>query len=135
MKLNNTPQTNGYTMKVDEHRPFLKPEDIYALAHKDVSKRKALDRLNRGHKTTVTYTDCPTPHHTAVNEVNADAPAKQNTAEPTDNFFNAVGHPKHLAKKAAYPGSKPPPSNELVLAPCCKHWKKGRQTDMDYRID
>ena len=53
LQLNNTPHTNGYTLKVEQRRPRLKPEDIYALAHKDVSERDALDRLNRGDKTTV----------------------------------------------------------------------------------
>ena len=72
LKLNNTPHTNGHTMKVEQRRPRLKPEDIYALAYKDVSKREALDRLNRGDKTTVTYTHRPSPHKTAVNAVNAD---------------------------------------------------------------
>ena len=52
LQLNNTPHGNGYTMKVEQRRPCLKPEDIYALAHKDVSKREALDCLNEGDKTT-----------------------------------------------------------------------------------
>ena len=56
LKLNNTPHTRGYTMKVEQRRPRLKPEDIYALAHKNVSKREPLERLNKGDKTTVTYT-------------------------------------------------------------------------------
>ena len=55
LQLNNTRQPNGYTRKVEQRRPRLKPEDIYALAHKDVSDREALDRLNRGDKTTVTF--------------------------------------------------------------------------------
>ena len=56
LPLNNTPHTNGYTMKVEQRWPRLKPEDICALAHKDISEREALDRVNRGDKTTVTYT-------------------------------------------------------------------------------
>ena len=61
LQLNNTPNTNGYTIKVEQWRPRLKPEDIYALAHKDVSEREALDRLNRGDKTKATYTHRPSP--------------------------------------------------------------------------
>ena len=47
LQLNNTPHTRGYIMRVVQHRPRLQPEDIYALAHKDVSEREALDRVNR----------------------------------------------------------------------------------------
>ena len=59
LELNNTPHTRGYTMKVEQRRPCLKPEDIYALAHKNVSEREALERLNKGDTTTVTYTHRP----------------------------------------------------------------------------
>ena len=59
LKLNNTPHTRGYTMKVKQRRPRLRPEEIYALAHKSVSEREALERLNKGDKTTVTYTHRP----------------------------------------------------------------------------
>ena len=45
LQLNMTSHTNGYTLKVEQHKPCLKPEHIYALAHKDVSEREALDRL------------------------------------------------------------------------------------------
>ena len=34
LHLNNTPHTRDYTMKVEQCRPRLEPEDIYALAHK-----------------------------------------------------------------------------------------------------
>ena len=34
LRLNKTPQTNGHTMKVDQCRPRLEREDIYALAYK-----------------------------------------------------------------------------------------------------
>ena len=51
LQLNNTPHTRGYTMKVEQRRPRLQPEDIDAVAHKDVSEREALQRLNRGDKT------------------------------------------------------------------------------------
>ena len=66
VQLNNTPHTRGYTMKVEQRRPRLQPEDIYALAHKDVSEREALDLFNRGDKTTVTYTHRPSPNKTAL---------------------------------------------------------------------
>ena len=46
LKLNNTPHTNDHTMKVEQRRPRLKPEDVYALVYKEVSKREALDRLH-----------------------------------------------------------------------------------------
>ena len=59
LQLNNTPHTRGYTMKVQQRRPPLKPEEIYALAHKSVSEREALERLNKRDKTTVTYTHRP----------------------------------------------------------------------------
>ena len=59
LKLNNTPHTRGYTMKVGQRRPRLEPAEIYALAHKSVSEREALERLNKGDKTTVTYTHRP----------------------------------------------------------------------------
>ena len=62
MQLNSRPHTNSYTMQVEQSRPRLKPEDIYALAHKDVSEREPLDGLNRGDETTVTYTRHPCPH-------------------------------------------------------------------------
>ena len=116
-QLSNTPDTNGYTMKVEQGRPRLKPEDIYALAHKDVSKREALDSLNQGDKTTMTYTHRPSPHKTAVNAVNEHALANPNTAEPTDTSVNAVRHSKSPAKETADPGSKLPPSNHPVWVP------------------
>ena len=47
LQLNNTPQRNGHTMRVEKLRPGFKPEDIYALAYKDVLKREALHRLSR----------------------------------------------------------------------------------------
>ena len=121
LQLNNTPHTNGYTMKVDQRRPRLKHEDIYALPRKDVSKREPLDRLNRGDMTTVTYTHCPSPLKTAVNAVNANATADPNTAEPTDTFVNAVGHPKTPAKETADHRCKSQPSNQPVWVPCSKH--------------
>ena len=46
MLFNKTPHTNSYSMRVEQRRPCVKPNDIYALAHKDVSEREALDRLN-----------------------------------------------------------------------------------------
>ena len=52
LKLNNTPHTSGYTMKVEQRRPRLKPAEIYALVAKSVSERQALERLNKGDKTT-----------------------------------------------------------------------------------
>ena len=54
LQLNNARHTRGYTMRVEQRRPRLKPDDIYALAHKKVSEREALERLNKGDKTTVT---------------------------------------------------------------------------------
>ena len=104
LQLSKRPHTNGYTMKVEQRRPRLQPEDIYALAHKDVSEREPLDRLNRGDKTTVTYTLRPSPHKAAVNAVNVDTTTDPNTAEPTDTSVNAVGHPRPLSKKTADPG-------------------------------
>ena len=56
LQRNNTPHRRGYTMKVEQRRPRLKPDDIYGIAHKNVSGREALERLNKGDKTTVTYT-------------------------------------------------------------------------------
>ena len=140
LQLNSTPHTSGHTMKVEKCRPRLQPEDIYALAYKDVSERKALERLNQGDKTTVTYTYCPSPRKTAVNAVNVDATTNPNAAKLTDTSVNAVGHPKPTAKKTADPSSstprsKPPPSNQPVCILCSKHWKKRKQTNMDYRID
>ena len=131
MQLNNTPHTRGYTMKVEERRPPLKPEDIYALVHTNVSERKAPERLNKGEKTTVTYTHRPSYNRTAVNAVNADAMPDPNTAEPADTSYNTVGHPKPPAKKTIYPGPKPPPS---FWVPCSKHWKTRKQTDMDHHL-
>ena len=72
----------------------LKPAEIYALAHKSVSEREALERLNKGDKTTVTYTHRPSHNKTAVNAVNADATADPDTSEPADTSVNAVGHSK-----------------------------------------
>ena len=48
MQLNSTAHTGGYTMKVEQLRPRLKPEDIYALAHEDASEREPLDCLKKG---------------------------------------------------------------------------------------
>ena len=132
LQLNNAPHTRGYTMKVEQHRARLKPEDIYALAHKDVSERDALERLEKGDKTTVTYTHRPSHNKTAGNAVNVNATADPNTAEPTDTSVNAVGHPKPLAKKTVNPGPKPPPS---LWVRCSKHWKQRKQTNTDYHID
>ena len=122
-------------MKVGQRRPRLKDDDIYALVNKDVSERGALVRLNRGDKTTVTYTHRPSLQKTAVNAVHADATADPNTAEPTDTSVNAVGYPRPPANTTANPGCKPPPSNQPVWVQCSKHWKQRQQTDMDYRID
>ena len=93
LRLNNTPLKRSYTLKVDvkQQTPRLQPENIYALAHKDVLEREVLDRLNQGDKTTVTYTHRPSPNKTAVNAVNADPTANPNTAEPTDTSVNALG--------------------------------------------
>ena len=135
LQFNNTPHTNGYTMKVGQRRPRWKPEDIYALAHEDVSQREAVDRPNRGDKATVTCTHRPSFHQAAVNAVNADATADPLTAEPIDTSVNAVGQRKPPAKKAADPGSKPPTSNQPVWVPCSKHWRQRKQMDMDYRMD
>ena len=110
LKLNNTPHTRGYTMKVEQRRPRLKPEEIYALAHKSVSEREALERLNKGDKTAVTYTHCPSHNRTAVNAVNADATADPNTSDPANTSVNAVGHPKPPSKTTVDPGPKPPPT-------------------------
>ena len=79
-KLNNTPHTRGYTMKVEQCRPWLKPAEIYALAHKSVSEREALERLNKGDKRMVTCTHRPSHKGTAVNAVNAEATADPNTS-------------------------------------------------------
>ena len=108
LQLNNTPDTRGYTMKVEQGTPRLKPEEIYALAHKRVSEREALERLNKGDKTTVMYTHRPSHNRTAVNAVNADATADPNASEPADTSVNAVGHPKPPAKRTVDPGPKPP---------------------------
>ena len=99
LQLNNTPHTRGYTMRVEQCRPRFQPEKMYALAHKSVSEREGLERLNKGDKTTVTYTHRPSHHQTAVNAVNADATADPNTANPADTSVNAVRHPKPPAKK------------------------------------
>ena len=128
LKLNNTPHTPGYTMKVEQRRPRLKPAQIYALAHKSVSEREALERLNKGDKTTVTYTHRPSHNKTAVNAVNAEATADPDTPDPADTSVNAVGHSKPPAKKPVDPGAKPPPT---FWVPCSKHWKTRKQTEMD----
>ena len=120
LKLNNTPHKNGQTLKLEQRRPRLKPEDIYALAYKDVSKREALHCLRRRGKTTVAYTCRPPPLITTMNAVIANATAKPNTAQPTDNSVNALGHPKPRAKQDANPGSEPPPSNHPVWVWCSK---------------
>ena len=128
LQLNNTPHTHGYTMKVEQRRPRLKPAEIYALAHKSVPEREALERLNKGDKTTVMYTHRPSHNATAVNAVNVDATAGPNTSEPADTSVNAVGHPKPPAKKTVGPGPKLPPT---FWVPCSKHWKTRKQTEMD----
>ena len=120
LQLNNTPETSGYTMKVEQRSPRLKPEDIYALAHTDLSQREALDRLNKGDKTTVNYTHRPSHNKAAVNVVNVNATADPTTAAPTDTSINAVGHPQPSAKKTVDPGTKPPPS---FWVPCSKRYK------------
>ena len=128
LKLNNIPHTRGYTMKVEQRRPRLKPEEIYALACKSVSEREALERLNNRDKTMVTYTHRPSHNRTTVNAVNADATVDPNTSEPANTSVNAVGHPKPPAKKTINPGPKPPPTFPV---PCSKHWKTRKQTEMD----
>ena len=128
MQLNNTPHTGSYSMKVEERRPRLKPEEMYALANKSVSERKALERLNKGDMTTVTYTHRPSHNKTAVSAVNVDTTANPNTSEPADTSVNAVGHPKPLAKNTVDPRPKPPPS---FWFPCSNLWKTRKQTEMD----
>ena len=130
LQLTNTPYTRGYTMKVEQRRPRLKPEEIYALAHKSVPERETLECLNKGDKTT--YTHRPSHNETAVNAVNADATAGPNTPEPADTSVNAVGHPKPPAKKTVHPGAKPPPT---FWVPCSKHWKTRKPTEMDIFSD
>ena len=46
LQLSKRPHTNGYTMKVQQRRPRWQPQNIYALAHKDISEREALDGVN-----------------------------------------------------------------------------------------
>ena len=128
LQLNNTPHTRGYTMKVEQRRPRLKLEEIYALAHKSVSERKAPKRLNKGDKTTVMCTHRLSHKKTAVNAVNADATADPNTSKPADTFVNAVGHPKAPAKKAVDPWPKPPPT---PWVPCSNRSKTRKQREMD----
>ena len=128
LQLNNTPDTRGYTMKVEQRRPCLKPDEMYALAHKSVSERETLESLNKGDKTTVTYTPRPSHKKTAVNAVNADVTTDPNTSEPADTSVNAVGHLKPPAKKTVNPGPKPPPT---FWVPCSKHWKTRKQNEMD----
>ena len=118
LQLNNTPHTRSYIMNVEQRRPRMEPEEIYALANKSVSEREALERLNKGDKTMVMYTHRPSHNKTAVNVVNADATADPNTSEPADTSVNAVGHPKPPAKKNANPEAKPPPT---FWVPCSKH--------------
>ena len=118
MQLNDTTQTRSYTMRVEQRRPRLKPEYIYALAYKNFSEREALQRLNNRDKPMVTYTHRPSHNKTAVNAVNANAMADPNTAEPADTSANALGEPKPPAKKTVYPGPKPPPT---VWVLCSKH--------------
>ena len=47
LRLDNRPHTRGYTMNVEQRRPRLQPEEIHALAHKSVSEREDLERLNK----------------------------------------------------------------------------------------
>ena len=95
LQLNNTPHTRGYTMKVEKRRPRLKPEEIYALAHKSESEREALERLNKGDKTTVTYTHRPSHKKTAVNAVKPpELPPKGGGMWPYP--WTHVGTPSHL---------------------------------------
>ena len=128
LQLNNTPHTRGYTMKVEQRRPRLKPAEIYALAHKSVSEREPLERLNKGDKMTVTYTHRPSHNRTAVNAVNAEATADPNTSEPADTSVNAVGHPKPPKKKPVDPGPKPPPTFGYHVPNIGKHVNKRRWT-------
>ena len=132
LQLNNTPQTRSYTLKVEQRRPHLRPEDIYALAHKNLSEREARERLDKGDKSTMTYTHRPSHNGTGVNDVTANATADPNTSESADISVNAVGHSKPPAKKTIDPGPEPPPS---FWVPCSSHWKTPKQTDMDYHID
>ena len=103
LQLNKTRHTRGYTMKVQQRRPRLKPEEIYALAHKSVSEREALARLNRGDKMTGMYTHRPSHNQIVVTAVSTDATADPNTSEPPDTSINAVGQPRLLAKKNTNP--------------------------------
>ena len=128
LQLNNTPHRRGYTMRVVQRRPRLKPKEIYALAHKSVLEREALERLNNGDKTTVTYTHRPSHNRTEVNAGDADATADPNASEPANTSVNAVGHRKPPAKKTVDPGPKPPP---IFWVPCSKHWKTRRQKELD----
>ena len=118
MQLNNTPHARAYTMKVEQCRPRFKPEDIYALSHKNVLEREAPERLHEGDKTTVIYTHRPSHKRTAGNVVNANATADPNTAEPADTSVNSVGHPKPPTKKTVDPRPKPPPAFWIL---CSKH--------------
>ena len=128
LHLNNTPHTCGYNMTVEQRRPRLRPEEIYALAHYCASQTEALELINQGDKTTVMYTHRPSHNKTAVNSVNADATADPNTSKPADTSVNAVGHSKPPAKKSAAPRAKPPPT---FWFPSSKHWKTWKQTEMD----
>ena len=47
LELNSTPHTHDHTMKVEQRTPRLKPDEIYALAHKSVSEREGLERHRR----------------------------------------------------------------------------------------
>ena len=128
LKLNNTPHTRGYTMKVEQRRPRLKPEDIYALAHKNVSKREGLQRLNKGDKTTVTYTHPPSNNKTAVNAVNADATADPNTAEPADTSDQRLGSVETSGEENCRPRA-------FLLGSVFETLETRKRTEMDYHIE
>ena len=155
LDLHNSTHVNGYTMKVEQHRPGWSPDGIYVLAYKEVPKRESLERLDQGEKTTVTHTHHPFPHKTTVNAVNANSSAKQfpspttvekqmaneNAAKPTNTYVNAVGNNKNSTAKvspnppSASPVPKAAASKQPIWVPCCKHWKKQKHTEMDYRIN
>ena len=120
LELNSTPHTNGYTMKVDQRKPRLKHDEKYALAYKDILKRKALEHPHPGDKTAVTWTKRSSPQETAVNAFNSHstanaAPTERKTVNPNTEFLTHANKSPNPCSSSPMP--KPPPSNRPILVP------------------
>ena len=69
-------------MKAEQRRLHFNPDTVDYLAYEEVAKMEFFHRLNRGQKTSVTYTHRTVTQKAAVNAVKANPSVKQSPTAP-----------------------------------------------------